>query len=503
MHISKLACRSILTLAVALFIGGKVLAVGTNSVPYVEPFTGDQDDPIVSVDGWSAGEDDTSTIINVDYSVAAETKGYPITNYDHSVDNMVLNLNTGASVLTNSLDGADFSEDKLYIDTMVKFVLSENNPEAITNDLGVKAAFFANADSNLVVYCGSYNSDEEVLTFSDVQFLATDGVVDVDKWSRLTVVLDNFDNQGDEMNAICVQAFKVFLNGVAVTSANAYSDNWKNEVLAGVPAGGSWFLSAANRKNDTGAEPDKAEVTALAFQGTGLLDDLVVSFDEPVFTAPSFFTITQVIGANGSADPAALTVQIEAGGSTQIVYTADQWFRIEKLSVDDVEVVAAAGEVTYQWNVANVQADISNEVSFVAASGAEVGLPAGVDPVWASGYYATEAEALADANLATDYLLNLDPTEDYDIALTINTIALDNGDVANAVVLTDDGNEIDVTINGVLKLQGKEDLLDGEWNDLGGNATVPQAEFELGTNVVTDVAVDDYRFFRAVIVPQN
>lgn len=503
MHISKSACRTFLVLTATLFIGGKLLVAAPNAVPYAEPFSGVEDDPIVDVDGWSAGEDDTSTITNVDYSVAAETKGYPIDNYDHSVDNMVLNLNTGASVLTNSLDGADFSEDKLYIDTMVKFALSENNPEAITNDLGVKAAFFANADSNLVVYCGSYDSDEEVLSFSNVQFLVTSGVVDVDKWSRLTVVLDNFDNQDDEFNAICVQAFKVFLNGVAVTSAKAYTDNWKNEVLAGEPAGGSWFLSAANRKFDTGTEADKAEVTALAFQGTGLIDDLVVSFDEPDFGGPSFFTITQVIGANGSADPAALTVQIEAGGSTQIVYTADQWFRIEKLSVDGSEVVAAAGEAAYQWNINNVQADISNEVSFVAASGAEVGLPAGVNPGWASSFYATEAAALADANLATDYLLNLDPTEDYDIALTIKTIELDNGDVANAVVLTDDGNEIDVAINGVLKLQGKEDLLDAEWNDLGGNATVPQAEFELGTNVVTDVAVDDYRFFRAVIVPQN
>jgi hypothetical protein len=212
-----------------------------------------------------------------------------------------------------------------------------------------------------------------------------------------------------------------------------------------------------------------------------------------------FFTIYSIVGENGSHDLPDFSVQIAHGGSTQIVYTADQWFRIATCTTNGTEVAEAIGGTNYLWNIDNAQMDYSNEVTFVAATAEEAGIPASVDPDWARGYYAYEGDAAGDASLAVDYLLNLNPTVDYAIGLNFSTIAVADGSVSNQVVLTDSATNLTTTIHGVLKLQGKVSLDDPEWTDIDG-ASYDGADFVGGIKDV-NFADGSNKFFRAVIVP--
>lgn len=363
MHISIRKLRTIAMLGIAL-VGGSVLAVGTNDVSYLEPFTNDvfvTGYVITNANGWSAGPQDLSTITNLSSGYSLDNMSFPITNagYDHAVDNKVLNLNTDVAMLTNTLGGATFATSPMYVDTMVKFVASDGFPAAVSNDPNVKAAVFVNETSNLVVYCGAFFDGN----FLPSKFVTTDTQVVPGTWYRLTVAMDNLD-LGESGHA---QAFEVRINNVPVYSSEAYSNDWKDVIFTEsfVPAGdGQWFLSAANKPTDLGNEPGKTMIEALAFQGTGMIDDLVVSADPPVYAGVTWFEITQSIGAGGSAAPSALSIPIMLNGSTQIVYTADQYFQISSLTTNG-QSVGANGLSVYTQDFNSVQGDIAVDVTFV------------------------------------------------------------------------------------------------------------------------------------------
>jgi hypothetical protein len=221
----------------------------------------------------------------------------------------------------------------------------------------------------------------------------------------------------------------------------------------------------------------------------------------PDVAPPTFFMIYSVIGPNGSqsaeGSPVA-NIQVEIGGATSIVYSAASWFRIASCLTNGAPVSAAVGQTNYLWSVTNVQSDCSNSVTFVAATQEQTGLE--VPPAWASGYYVTEAAALADANIATDYLLNLNPTGTYAIELMINSITVSGSSISNVVQLTDGALPLDTTINGRLVLQGKMSLLDATWEDIG-SATISNANF--GADGTYGVLFTDLTnsFFQAVIKP--
>lgn len=364
MHISIRKLRTIAMLGIAL-VGGSVLAVGTNDVSYREPFTNEvfvNTYAITNANGWSAGPQDLSTITNLSSGYSLDNMSFPITNagYDHAVDNKVLNLNTDVAMLTNTLGGATFATSPMYVDTMVKFVASDGFPAAVSNDANVKAAVFVNETSNLVVYCGAFFDGN----FLPSKFVTTDTQVVPGTWYRLTVTMDNLD-LGEGGHA---QAFEVRINNEPVYSSEAYSNDWKDVIFTEsfVPAGdGQWFLSAANKPTDLGNEPGKTVIEALAFQGTGMIDDLVVSADVPVYAGVTWFEITQSIGAGGSAAPSALSIPIMLNGSTQIVYTADQYFQISALTTNLASVAAATGLSVYTQDFNSVQGNVAVDVTFV------------------------------------------------------------------------------------------------------------------------------------------
>ncbi|MEI7901463.1 MAG: DUF2341 domain-containing protein [bacterium] len=231
----------------------------------------------------------------------------------------------------------------------------------------------------------------------------------------------------------------------------------------------------------------------------GINDIAALTFADVPIAAPTF-TITQSVGTNGSANPAG-TVTVAAGGSTAIVYQADQWFRIAALTNDAVAVDVASGASRYTNSFNNISANHDVKVFFKAATATQVGLSATVDPAWAKLYFSDEsAAAAADPNLATDYLLGLVPTNTYAIGFTIRSITVNGASITNVVQLKDGTNPLDTTIRGTLKLQGKAALADADWADVA-TAVISNADFEADGTYRIPFTDEAFKFYRAVILP--
>lgn len=462
--------------AMAVAFGCNALAQGL-SLPVKQGF----EDPLTAgtfatnlIDWASTSEDDASVITNMTYEFDPGPAGisFPLTGETHF---QVLRLNTEGGVLSANLDTAGdataFSVNPIYVDTMVNFVISEDDPSFAGMD-DVKIAVFANASSNLVIRHGVFDETFDTLLPTNS---VTGLVVDPAEWYRLTITL-KFISIAETLQSHPV--FKVFLNGTAVEHENDYGTS-------------GWLLSAVDI--DKGGHD---LLTAVSFQGTGYIDDLVVTRDDPFAPPPTaFFTVYTVVGPNGSSDVDAVK-QVARGSNLTIVYTANQWYRIGALEKDGTAVAAAAGQAAYTQELTDIQADISNNVSFAQATTEQTGLavPAG----WASQFYGTETAALADLNIAEDYLLGLDPTGEYDIGLEISAITVDNT-VTVTCVLSDGENPLQTTINGSLTLYGKVALDDDAWTEIAVFEIVNASFDENGEAVLGPEDADTYNFFKAVI----
>lgn len=224
---------------------------------------------------------------------------------------------------------------------------------------------------------------------------------------------------------------------------------------------------------------------------------------EELETPPSsFFMVYSAIGPNGmhsvGENPLEM-FEVAPGDSTNIVYTANEWFRIDTVTTNGVAVDVVAGLPVYTQLLANIQGDISNHVTFAEASPAETGLANSNLLAWVKGWYPnSEAAARADENIMEDYLFNLDPSGVYNIGFEIEAITVST-DVTVMVKLSDGVNPLTTTINGDLKVYGKTALADGTWVEVV-SATVNRADFDAGGRYILDpFDPGSYRFFKAVI----
>ena len=225
------------------------------------------------------------------------------------------------------------------------------------------------------------------------------------------------------------------------------------------------------------------------------------TLDELEAPPSSFFMVYSVVGPNGThsvgGNPLEM-FEVDPGDSTNIVYMANEWFRIDTVMTNGVAVDAVAGLPVYTQALANIQGDISNHVTFADATAEEAGLANSNLLVWAKGWYSNEADARDDDNLLDDYLLNLDPMDSYDIGFEIETITVDTN-VTVEVKLSDGVDPLDTTVNGDLKIYGKTALDDVAWVEIAV-ATVSGADFDAGGHyMVGPFDPGSHRFFRAVI----
>ncbi len=496
MHISTRMLRSVAMLGIAM-VGSTALAVGPlHGVPYGQDFEDEllwaDNAKVKTTNGWFSGEADASSISN-NVNITGYSGAFPITG-NHATGNRVIRLNTEGTTLTNQLSSGagDFTNSKLYVDTMVNFVISEDIPTAVSNDVNVKAAVFLKADgatTNLYVFHGQMVGG----VFGGPAFSAITNGIAPGTWYRLTIELGSTSGLSGD-----AEAFRVLINGKQLLSeTKGYGTNWATRVFESpnTANGGAWFLSAARRDGPDGLTP--SVVGAVAFQGTGYIDDLVITDDDPLATAGSF-TITQFVGSDGSASPAG-TITVAAGGTTSIVYTASQWFRIAALT-NDTTAVGGAVDAKVYTNTLTVNANRNTYVHFKAATATQAGIPGTVDPDWANNYYATEAAAANDGSLATDYLLGLIPTTEYTIGFAIDSINVAGTTITVVTKLTDAGNPLPTTITGQLQLLGRTSITNTGW-DVITAATMDNASFNaIGTctNTFNDAV---YKFYKATIVP--
>jgi hypothetical protein len=140
------------------------------------------------------------------------------------------------------------------------------------------------------------------------------------------------------------------------------------------------------------------------------------------------------------------------------------------------------------------------KVSFQAATAAQAGIPATVDPLWAGSYYSTEAAAAANTSLATDYLLGLTPTNTYNIGFEISSLTVNGTNLTVIVQLKDGVSPLDTTIRGTLKIQGKTVLSASDWSDIA-RATILNANFGVDGKYTIPFTDSVYQFYKAVITP--
>lgn len=231
----------------------------------------------VTTNGWTAGAGDLSSVTNpaTGYDRLAGNVSFPL-RYDHKVLKRRLALNSQDSTLLTPLTQAAFTNERVYVDMMVKCVVSDAFAPAPVGNTEVKAAVCLKAEgatTNLCVFHGQKAGE----AFSAPGWTPVMDGASLGEWCRLTVVFDATAQGGGG------EAFRVLINGQAVTSAAAYGDDWKTAAFTSpyTPAGGTWFLSAARRAATNGANPGTLD--GLAFQGRGFIDDLTVTYDEPIF----------------------------------------------------------------------------------------------------------------------------------------------------------------------------------------------------------------------------
>lgn len=412
-------------LVIAVFVVGMFAgseAKGTEGLAYPLPYIEDFEVPLTNgmplsaIGTWTSGALDSSVVIEESYSFAESTG--PIDPGTHA---QILQLDTGLGGATNFFEVPDANQ-VVYMDAMLKLAPRSAVPASVTNDPAVQLFFFLNANTNLVVYHGGLDGSAPVMTVLPVNPLTSNA------WNRYTVTLDYV--HGDA-GGIDRKYFKIQLNGMDLTSVQAYSSPGKT----GAYDGGAWFFAA----DQTG--PDS--ISSVAFEGAGGLDDFVVTARAPSFsTTPVHYIASELIGS-GALSPTE-EVPVVDGASTQIVYQAAAWHEITRFETNGVSVASAIGEKVYTAIFTNVESDINTWVQFVESM-------AYVDGKTPAGWYgplgadaALNDEDSDGLSLYEEYLINSDPLTSnvfsisrYDLGGQISSLSWESLGLPNGPVISE------------------------------------------------------------------
>jgi hypothetical protein len=416
---------------------------------------------------WYAAAGDASTIVSNDAAYADIEGDGPISN---TTAELILNLETEGNTLSRTAGVSIAGSDVAYIDSLIQFTPSEDDPVIEMAD--VKVALYVNALSNLVVVHTFYEGGvTPVVTNSVIA-----GTIDPAVWYRLSMQVETL--------AGSFPGTKIFLDGVAISHANAYTSD-----LTGT--GGEWFINTDSA----------SDIDLISFQGTGLLDELVVSDEMPDFAGPSVIQITLVAAGGNVAFLPAATVD----SGTSVTMTSDDWMRIVTVVGDINEDLS--GELPAMSVITTLTAAASCEVTVTVAEVSgdyDIGggtYDAGTVATWAT---TKNAPALAEdevtAAMEDDYLLNVEAGTDA--SLIITSIVVD--DVLETVTVTvaadilpGAGGPDFTALNGTLNVYSTDDLGVGfvviGSGDVIITPTAPEA------TVVIDISGSSYDFVKAKV----
>ena len=303
---------------------------------------------------WTkAGSDEAPVIATYEGSgTTAYTYGNQDTLTANAVGNNYLAIETSAGPLfrNNESDKQSIATEDLYIDTLVKFTVTdaETTPEA---DADAKLALWlqdAGTTTNLMLRCGDHNADTRVLGKKTVTLNAGTIELNDTTWYRLTVRA--LKSAATDDTGVAIAAFKIFLNGNELADTD----------------GATEFLACVAGTS----------LTAVGFKGNGGVDDVAFA-DElgaPSFAIPPVTKLTITwdtakvtsLKINGTAVENTGSAEVEpvegTVSVTEIVcpdnwFAADQDFTAESKSFE--VVVTTAGAVAGGKKYASLEAALA------------------------------------------------------------------------------------------------------------------------------------------------
>jgi hypothetical protein len=408
------------------------MAIGT----YKMIVTGDQSETTNLA--WVATSGDASKIIVGDTPFTG-TATRPIAG---ATTDQYLNLETEGQTLSRVLAAPQsFETSSVFVDTLIKFTPSEDTPTI--DDLNVKVAIYVNASSNLVIHHATY----DVVTMdSGVTNTVVDGTIDPTAWYRLTIEMGQ---PGGGVGRAC----KVFLNGSVISHANAFTEG---EDIDPVP-GGLWFMTVASG----------LDLNAVAFQGTGAVDELVVTSEIEPFSSAILLTLAfnpSMVSVTTNGAAADNFAQVASG--TEVAITALPWFEItaagDLFTSTGATNLVASMKTSYIGTVDGtdgqtnaIAAQLWSDTAAVTATGFGSTYPANKVAAWA---FANSLTAV-DAGMEDDYLFNVAPGTDA--KPVIKSIAVDGDGNATITVEADKPLINFSDLNGALVVKTADSLSEG------------------------------------------
>jgi len=261
--------------------------------------------------GWWVGLDKTLESSGIVVSGDASLNGYTSTRPMTGVtSNNVLKLDTAGGVWTNTVAGASFPADgnKVFADMLVKFVPSEEL-QTIGTDVKLAVAVLAGTPNKLAVSVINQGAG----TATNV-WLVTEGAIDPNAWTRLTIEMGNISDT--------TYAY-VKTNGVLVYFGVQSDPNML------LPNGSLDF-----------------NLNAIGFQGTGFIDEVVVSDTDPFVPSTVQFAGTgAVITDTGAYDT---WLALTGNGLTRETVLAAQYnaYLMGVLKDEDTSPVLVVNSIT-------------------------------------------------------------------------------------------------------------------------------------------------------------
>lgn len=217
---------------------------------------------------------------------------------------------------------------------------------------------------------------------------------------------------------------------------------------------------------------------------------------------PTCWALTVTQSGNGWSSLGAgspVTRPVSLGISTQLVFTAGDWYHIGALSSNGITMGAATGMDVYTQALVNIAADVSNAVTFVLAGTNQTGY-ANVPTEWLTNW--AESAVVSDPafDVHAKYLLGLDPTTFNVFGLDIESFTVSGTQAVTVLKRTVAGGLSPDGMHGQLVIQATESL-DSPFTNIAVTAVTGTSVFDgFGRRVCTNTVENAGRvFIRAVI----
>lgn len=333
----------------------------------------------------------------------------------------------------------DILAQPVYVDTLIKFTPSEDEPQI--EDGTIKMAIYVNAVSNLAVQCKVL--DQYQVPISETVVFESLGVIDPEKWYRLTIKVEAVE----DFQAV---AFQMWVDGNLLTHASGV----KNDGM--FTPNGSYFICINS---------SSVELSQVSFQGTGAVDDLAVA-DGMASSGSSAILLTLAFNSGlvtvmQGETQLASNDTVEAGST--ITITAADWYEIASVAGTGVTYDGPTGAGVTE-STGELSADGAATVTITAQQNTSTGAistglggnqPANKVAAWAL------ANSLGSGDLKPgmldEYLLNIAPDEETDQKLKITSVVVGE-DKATITVEAVSASADLANINGTIVVSTTADL---------------------------------------------